>query len=309
METLATSVGLELTDVLDDRCGARFPLLVFYPSSSPARAERLGPFELQVALGGAPLPGPYPLVLISHGSGGSPATHRELACHLARRGFIVGVPEHPFNNRNDNTRAESLELLADRPHHLRLVADWFFQSRLAPYLEPQRYSIIGHSLGGYTALAAAGGVPTSLPHQSPDRLARRIAVAADARVSALVLLAPATAWFRLPGALSAVHVPILMVASYHDFMAPYFFMCQLVVDGVPDPSKVDYRLVEQAGHYSFLSPWPAALASPAIPPSQDPPGFDRRVFLAQLYGDIEGFLERHARQQRMELPRGAGAER
>lgn len=285
------SAGLEVVQLLDDRSGAPLPLLVFYPSGSPGQPERLGPFELEVAVGGAPLPGPHPLVLISHGSGGSPATHRELACHLAARGFVVGVPEHPFNNRNDNSRAESLQLLADRPHHLRLVADWFFQSRHAPQLVPERYAIIGHSLGGYTALAAAGGEPTSLPHQSSDRRSRLIPVTADARVSALVLLAPATPWFRVPGALRSVQVPILMVASYHDVQVPYFYLCQLVLDGVPDPSKVDYRLVEQAGHYSFLSPWPDALKSPAIPPSQDPPGFDRRAFLAQLYVDISSFLE------------------
>jgi predicted dienelactone hydrolase len=288
-------VGLELTQLLDDRSGARFPLLVFYPSSSPARPERLGPFDLHVAAAGALLPGPHPLVLISHGSGGSPATHRELACHLAAAGFVVGVPEHPFNNRTDNSRAESLELLADRPYHLRLVADWFQQSRFAAQLVPQRYSIVGHSLGGYTGLAAAGGVPSSLPHESADRLVHRIPVTPDERVQALVLLAPATPWFRLPGALSGVRVPILMVASYHDLQAPYFYLCQLVLDGVPDPGKVDYRLVERAGHYSFLSPWPDALRSPAIPPSLDPPGFDRRPFLDRLYSDIGGFLERHAK--------------
>lgn len=290
------SVGFELVQLFDDRNGAQFPLLTFYPSSSPARAERLGPFELEVAAAGTPLPGSHPLVLISHGSGGSPATHRELACHLAARGFVVGVPEHPFNNRNDNTHAESLQLLADRPHHVRLAADWFFQSRHAAQLEPERYSVIGHSLGGYTALALAGGVPSSLPHESPDRSVQRIPVTADPRLQALVLLAPATPWFRLPGALRDVRVPILMVASYHDLQAPYFYLCQLVLDGVADPSNVDYRLVEQAGHYSFLSPWPDALKSPAIPPSQDPPGFDRRAFLSQLYADISSFLEHAARR-------------
>lgn len=302
-------VGFELAQLFDDRSGVQFPLLVFYPSSTRAMLERLGPFELEVATSGVPLPGPHPLVLISHGSGGSAATHRELACHLAARGFVVGVPEHPFNNRADNTRAESLQLLADRPHHLRLAADWFFGSRHGPELEPGRYAIIGHSLGGYAALAAAGGVPTSLPHESPDRRARRIPVDQDARVHALVLLAPATPWFRLPGALRSVQVPILMVGSYHDQQAPYFYLCQLVLDGVPDPSQVDYRLVEQATHYSFLSPWPDALKSPAIPPSQDPPGFDRRSFLEQLYDDISTFLQRHTGRPSAERRDTAAAQR
>jgi predicted dienelactone hydrolase len=303
MEDSRMSVGHELVQVLDDRSGVLFPLLIFYPSSTPATPERLGPFPIELAIRGEIAGGPHPLVLISHGSGGSPATHRELACHLARRGFVVGVPEHPFNSRTDNSRAESVELLADRPHHLRLVADWFAQSHLAPHVDTDRYAIVGHSIGGYTALAAAGGAPSCLPHEVPERRARPIQVTPDARVRAVVLLAPATPWFRLPGALSAVRVPILAVASYHDQQAPYFYMCQLVLDGVPDPSQVDYRLVERAGHYSFLSPWPEALKSAAILPSQDPPGFDRPAFLAALYVDVSSFLERHCKGGR------AGAQR
>jgi hypothetical protein len=45
-------------------------------------------------------------------------------------------------------------------------------------------------------------------------VARRIEVEHDARVKALVLLAPATPWFRVTGSLEKVTAPILMVASY-----------------------------------------------------------------------------------------------
>jgi predicted dienelactone hydrolase len=264
---------------------------VFYPTATAEKVERLGPFSLSVSIDAEPLSQPASLVIISHGSGGSPQTHRELARHLASRGFVVGVPEHPFNNRSDNRLADSLEVLVERPRHIRIAVDWFFeQSPFASQFEDRSFSMVGHSLGAYTALALAGGVPTSLPHQAPDRQARIIEVEADSRLKSLVLLAPATVWFRFRGALERVHAPILMIASYHDHQAPYFYMCQIVLDGVPDVTKVDYRLVEDASHYSFLSPWPEALKSPAIPPSMDPPGFDRRQFLDRTYVDIETFL-------------------
>jgi predicted dienelactone hydrolase len=269
------------------------PLLLFYPTTEPEKPEAVGPFALNVARGATPLPGPHPLILISHGTGGTPLSHRELAYHLAARGFVVAVPEHPHDNRRDTSWAERIELLAERPRDLKRTADWLFTHEpFTSILVPDAFAVIGHSIGAYSGIALAGGVPTSLPHQSVDRQARRIEIERDARIKALVLLAPATPWFRVRGSLEAITAPILMIASYADTAAPYFYMCQVVLDGVKPGHPVDYRLVEGASHYGFLSPWPDALKGPAIPPSLDPPGFDRRAFLDELYPDIAGFLTR-----------------
>ncbi|MGN6105150.1 MAG: alpha/beta hydrolase family protein [Kofleriaceae bacterium] len=289
------SVGCQWMHVPDQERGLGISMLVMYPTAAPEQVVALGPFELGVARDAPPREGRYPLAIISHGSGGSPLTHRELARHLAARGFIVAVPEHPFDHRGDRSLADSVELLASRPRDVRVVVDWLFDhSPLAAHLAPRSYAIIGHSMGGYTALALAGGVPTSLPRQSADGRATRVEVVADPRVASLVLLAPATVWFRERGALDGVHAPILLIASTGDELAPGAYMGQIVADGVPDPAKLDYRLVEDAHHYAFLSPWPDAMKSPAIPPSQDPPGFDRRRFLDQIYAEIAGFLAAHA---------------
>jgi len=242
---MLTSVGFQCVDVID--AGSKFPMLVMYPTSAPEKDERLGPFSLRVATAVPPLAGTYPLVIISHGSGGTHVSHRELARHLASKGFVVGVPEHPFNNRNDNTLADTVEILSERPRNIRATVDWFFvRSPFSSFLKADSFSIVGHSMGGYTALAVAGGVPTSLPHQTTDRQAKRIDVVEDPRLKSIVLLAPTTVWFRLHGALDRVTAPILMIASYHDELSPYFYMCQIVMDGVPDAAKVQYRLVENA---------------------------------------------------------------
>jgi predicted dienelactone hydrolase len=283
---MSHSVGLMNVRVPGDPV---IPLLVLYPTAAPEKLEPFGPFTLSVAKAAPPLAGTHPLVVISHGAGGAPLTHRELARHLASLGFVVAIPEHPHDNRGDASGTGSLGVLAQRPTDLKRTADWMFGA-FGTQLEPAAFSVIGHSLGAYTGLALAGGAPTSLPHQSPDREARRIEVEHDARVKALVLLAPATPWFRVRGSLEAVTAPILMVASYADEAAPYFYMCQNVLDGLRPSHPVDYRLVEGANHYGFLSPWPDALKGPQIPPSLDPPGFDRRVFLDRLYADITAFL-------------------
>src|SRR5262245_2534406 len=55
------------------------PVTVYYPSSSDAQPLKRGPFTLQMAWQGAPIRGNGRLVVISHGSGGSPWVHSDLA--------------------------------------------------------------------------------------------------------------------------------------------------------------------------------------------------------------------------------------
>ena len=119
--------------------------------------------------------GEFPLVVISHGTGGSHLLYRTLSLHLARSGFVVVLPEHPGNNRNDNALAGTHTVLADRPRQIRLAIDWAYDAeRLAGRLAANCVAVVGHSLGGYTALAIAGEVSPGPPptrHQM-GRLAR-----------------------------------------------------------------------------------------------------------------------------------------
>lgn len=270
-----------------------FPMIVMYPTERPEQEVQLGPYLIKAARDAEPLEGKFPLVLISHGSGGSPLLYRTLARHLARNGFVVGLPEHPYNNRSDNSLEGTVQNLANRPRHLRMAVDWFFeQERISRYLIPDVVSVIGHSMGGYTALAAAGGIPASFPQESVDGQSRTVAVTPDRRIQSLVLLAPAAVWFRAEGALQAVDLPILLLNAEHDPYTPSFH-ADIVIGGVADPRKIQYRTVENAGHFSFLSPYPKSMITPAFLPSQDPPEFDREQFHQRLNDEILHFLRSH----------------
>ncbi|MBC7659130.1 MAG: alpha/beta hydrolase [Chitinophagaceae bacterium] len=265
-------------------------MLVMYPTTTPAKREKLGPFTMELAIDAPPETGPFPLILISHGSGGTPIVYRTLAEHLVRHGFIVGLPEHPLNSRSDNSESGTLHNLRNRPRHISLAIDWFYQS--SPYQTHLKHSVsvIGHSMGGYTALAAAGGRPTSFAQESPEGLMEAIALTPDSRIKALVLLAPATVWFRLEDALRDVKVPVLMLIGSKDEQTPFDVHGQIIVNGLPDPSQLQYRIVDNAGHYSFLSPYTHEMTRPMFPPSQDPKGFDRRLFHEEFYAEIIRFL-------------------
>ena len=281
-------VGCRTLEIADDGLGLTFPLLVLYPTGAPGQPEPIGPYTLDVALDAPIEPGPFPLVLISHGTGGSPLTHRLLAYFLARHGFVVGLPWHHANHRDDNSWHNTPDNLVARPRHLSLAIDGLF-AEFGAALRPDWVALIGHSLGGYTALALAGGQPGSLPHEHSDGTPQPIPVTPDARVRALVLLAPVTVWYRAAEALRNVRVPILLLMGEKDEWTPDFH-AQIVLNGVADRRFITHRIIENAGHYSFLSLFPPELVSPTFPPSHDPPGFNRAQFQEELPAEIHRFL-------------------
>jgi hypothetical protein len=220
------------------------------------------------------------------------------------------MPEYPFNNKKDNSLAGTVDNLINRPKYTKMVIDWFYNSKeFSKHLKLDNVSIIGHSMGGYTALAVAGGVPTSLPDESLDKLPQQLNVEHGNRIKTLVLLAPATVWFNQSGALDEVKCPILMYIGTKDNISgpecprllqsgkkdefmPYGYHVKLVLDGVPDKTKVQCHIIENAGHFSFLSPFPESMINVAFTPSQDPIGFNRKEFHDKLNIEILDFLLR-----------------
>lgn len=277
--------------IVADDAGVAFPVIVCYPTQDPETPRTLGPYPISAAWDGAPTPGEHPLVMLSHGSGSSPLVNRDLALALARSGFVVGMPIHPGDNRDDRSLQDTLQNLRQRPRHLQAAADVLLRDPvLFPDTTPAGIALIGHSLGAYTALALAGGEPRTLPEIWPDGPTEAITVAHDSRVTALVLLAPAVVWFHAPGALDAVHAPVLMLGGEQDHIAPPQHHADLVARHLPPSTRVDYRTVAGAGHFSFLSVFPPRMQQPGFPPALDPPGFDRAAFQEQLADEIVKFL-------------------
>lgn len=281
---MSVTTGARRIVVHDAAADCEIPVVVFYPSAAAPETLRFGPYSLPGRMDAPTARGSMPLVLISHGTGGSNLVYRTLAAYLAQHGYVVAQPEHPGNNRNDNSLADTDENLRLRPKHLSLVVDALLSDvALGDQLRDEPVAIIGHSLGGYTGLALVGGVPQTGPAAEP------IEVVPDPRIQALVLLAPATPWFQGPGALAAVTTPILMLTAEQDPFTPASHG-QWVLDGLPAQTSIQHRIVLGAGHYSFLSPFPPGMQTPGFAPAHDPPGFDRQAFHDVLYPEILEFL-------------------
>jgi len=274
-------VGSEQMKIVDKTLNISFPVLIQYPTHEPSTTIPFGPFTMDVSPDAKIIEGQFPLVIISHGNGGSHLVYRTISTHLAKNGYIVAMLEHYGNNRNNNQLENTNENLINRPRHVSLIIDELLSiNRFGKSISVNNIAVIGHSMGGYTALVLAGGLPRT-------REGEKIEVSSDPRVKAIVLLAPGTGWFM--NSLQNVTIPILMLIAEHDQITPRW-NAEIVLNNVPDKAQVTFREVENAGHFSFLSPFPAAMKNSNFLPSTDPEGFDREQFHKQIPAEILEFL-------------------
>ncbi len=276
--------GIDEFQVQDQREDISYPVVVVYPTTVPSQNHKIGLYDIEATFQAPVKSGSWPLVVISHGMGSSKLVFRTLAVFLAQQGYVVAMPEHPFDNRNDNSRSRTLENLQDRPRHISQVIDFLVaHPQFKAVINPKQIAVVGHSLGGYTALALAGGQP-KIQHKTID-------VQADPRVKVVVLLAPSTYGYDSEGTLDKVKVPVLMISGEHDDMTPLRH-AEIVKSRLKDLSRLTHHIVKNGTHFSFLSPFPKEMIGPHFPPGNDPADFDRLKFLDEMNGMILEFLKR-----------------
>jgi len=291
--------------------GSEKPLEValWYPTDAPAEEVDLGPFTLNIARGGAVAGRGLPLVVMSHGNGGSSLGHHDTAVALAQAGFVVAAVTHTGDNHADQSKEASM---MERPRHVSRVIDhlltmWHDRDRI----DANRIGVFGFSSGGFTALTVVGGgadLGRVGPHckQHPSHyacqvIARRpieaVAVGAagvqssrDARVRAAVVVAPALGFTFTKESLVAVSAPIQLWRAQDDEVLPHPWYAEAVRAELP--GSVDYREVPRAGHFDFLAPCTPRFASMAPPLCSSQPGFDRVAFHREFNAAVVRFFEK-----------------
>ena len=253
-------------------------------------------------------PRTFPVVLLSHGTGGTAASLGWLAEKLAAHGFIVIAADHHGNTASELYRPEGFLCWWERPRDLTVLLDALHtQGMFAGRLDVDRVSAAGFSLGGHTVLSLAGAITDMTlfqawaegqpggrgPREFPDLadhiapLLERSAVFrsswerqslsyVDRRVKAVLACAPAPPVRGFtPQSLAAIRVLVTMAVGGADVEAPAEAGAMWLDDHLAD--SMLHLLGPDIGHYVFLcegTPKGCA-AEPAI--WSDPPDVPRRV--------------------------------
>ena len=294
------------------------PTLValYYPTLAAPRAIAMGPFALDVAIGGKPVDKLKALILLSHGIGGSELGHSVLAQALARNGYLVAALRHPGDNWQDRSLIEQTpeRYFDERPQQASRVidavlADPAWRDRIAADSQGPRVGALGHSAGGYTVLALAGARPDlsrirthCLAEAAADPifcglgrsvLALPMSPAAapsrqDARVRAIVAMAPAGVLLTAESLATVRPATLIYEAALDRFLVPRFH-AEWVASHLP---AANLQRVPNAWHFAFMDTPSMPIPSADGDVAADPPGFDRAAFLKQLGADITAFFDK-----------------
>ena len=301
--TLAHAAGFAFIEVPADKDGPALRGAVWSPCSTPPGRIDLAPLVLQ-GTRDCPLTGQgLPLIVMSHGTGGSALGHHDTAATLADAGYVVAAISHPGDNFQDLSRQGHLSAFATRPVDMKRLTDYMLGAwHRHAQLDASKVGLFGFSRGGYTGLVTIGAVPDwtlrqdLCPPESSRPLCGEIRrkelpapPARDARIRAAVIVDPLSV-FDAKG-LGQVGIPVQLWASAlgGDGVTPQ--SVETVRQGLP--SAPDWHVAANAGHFAFLAPCPPALveAMPAI--CRDAAGFDRVAFHQTFNAQVLAFFQQH----------------
>ena len=233
-------VGVHTIHAQDTERARSFPCEIWYPAAAQHAGQDLSaatqdtfsvpsrdtPLRQAAVRDAAALPGTCPLIVFSHHSGGHRRAATFLHTHLASHGYVVAALDHsemvaPELARPSEETAEQLAvrmeaMIASRVPDIRFLLDRLLDGAAGDSeirLNAAQIGIVGHSFGGWTALA------------TPE---------VDERIRAVVALAPAGNSKPLPGVIPVKltfdwgrDVPTLYLVAEEDVPLPLEGMYEL----------------------------------------------------------------------------------
>lgn len=269
--------------------------VIWYPADAAAveKPQWIGPpdnplFSAGIAAPDAPLvssSAKFPLIVLSHGTGGSALSIAWIGTVLAAHGYIAAAVNHPGNNATEAYTAQGFSTWWERARDLsvvidRMLADPTFGARI----DAHRIGAEGFSLGGYSMIEIAGGTTDVAAYRAFCKSPRADAICKsppefpdlveqfnklsdsdpafqaalrhagdsyrDPRVRAVFALAPALGPAFTPASLEKIAIPVEIVAGASDQNVPLASSARYFAAHIPGAKLV--ILPGGVAHYNFL---------------------------------------------------------
>ena len=307
--------------------------LIWYPVSTtvPEQPQFIGPagnphFNADTAVVGAPVadqPARFPLILVSHGNGGSAAQMAWLGTVLARAGFIAAAVDHPGNTSAGKPTVQGFTEWWFRPPTVsaaldRVLADPRFGARI----DRDRIGAAGFSRGGFAVVGLAGArvdlAPFRLfcakypddgtcnaPQEIPDieervktmtandpsyraGLAAAGADYADRRIRAIYAMAPSVGESITLESLRKIAVPARFVYGTADVTVIPPSNALRMAGAIPNATTL---VIPDASHFVYFDTCTPAGKAAAARVCTDAATVDRAAVHRQVAADAVAFFE------------------
>jgi predicted dienelactone hydrolase len=307
--TVAQAAGFRFIEVPADAGNPALAGGIWYPCPEPPGSIEVAGVTIAGAKGCLLSGDKLPLVVLSHGVGGSFWNLHNIAAAMADGGFVVAAITHPdLSRRSEPSTAGSPAWMVERPNDIRrLITFALGESFAAPNIDRNRIGFYGFSAGGYTGLVLIGAEPDwtdasvickhyalagNLCGEVSGKLLPAGPPANEPRIKAAVLADPGPAFFNAES-FAAITVPIQLWASEGGGPRDQ-------VDAIDKVLRAahEYRVVAKSryaagrGHFAFIS-CPPQLVERRPDVCIDAPGFDRTAFLRQFNADVLAFFRTH----------------
>lgn len=264
----------------------------------------------------------YPLILISHGSGGSADSLDWLGAGLAARGYITAGVNHPGNNALEPYTTQGFSLWWERASDLSDVLDAMLNdAQFSQHIDRDRIGAAGFSLGGYAVLELAGARTNraalirfctskdadaichppemhdivervkGLEKANDPEVAASLAHAGDSyrdpRVKAVFVIAPGLGEAFTQDDLREIIIPVQILAGAADTTAPVATNARRFAQLQP---AFRLRLLPEVAHYTFLQ---TCIDRNLGDFCKDAPGVDRDRVHADAIAEAVAFFRAH----------------
>jgi len=282
LKTHRYNIGQTTLELNDEERNRPIKVEIWYPTKDTLKSNGTlqYPFKLPPTSRDADIvPENFPLILLSHGTGGNRISQMWLASELVGNGNIVVAVDH-YGNTLDNKIPENFVKIWDRPMDISFTLDKILGNpKFQSSIDSTKIGMAGFSLGGHTTIALAGGIidynllkefSTTVEGKNEFDLPelgdvsqfvtpsiiemgnKKYKNLKDSRIIAFLAMAPALGQgFSQESQFIAIENPLLIIGAANDLLTPVKTNAKHYNNLIANSQY--FQLEGNVGHYIFMN--------------------------------------------------------